>query len=108
MFGVRTASASQQDLEEELHIDSELTAALTQPHLPQTKILFVSSLSINSGTIAKYSLRSQIESVLNCRTIGKKDMKFNDTMPKMHVDAESYVSRPFTCRRLRRGEYWLT
>jgi urease alpha subunit len=31
--------------------------------------------------------------VKNCRNIGKKDMKFNDTMPKMEVDPESYVSR---------------
>jgi urease len=33
--------------------------------------------------------------VKNCRTVGKKDMKFNDTMPKMKVDPESYVSLPF-------------
>ena len=26
----------------------------------------------------------------NCRNIGKKDMKYNDTMPKMKVDPENY------------------
>lgn len=26
----------------------------------------------------------------NCRKIGKKDMKYNDAMPKMSVDPESY------------------
>ena len=25
-----------------------------------------------------------------CRTVGKKDMKYNDEMPKMRVDPESY------------------
>ena len=30
--------------------------------------------------------------VKNCRNIGKKDMKFNDAMPEMKVDPESYVS----------------
>jgi urease len=29
--------------------------------------------------------------VRNCRNIGKKDLKFNDAMPKMEVDPESYT-----------------
>ena len=33
-----------------------------------------------------------IEAVKGCRTIGKKDMKWNDAMPKMKVDPERYVS----------------
>jgi len=45
---------------------------------------------VDNGIIASYGLRKRIEAVKNCRTIGKKDMKFNDTMPKMKVDAESY------------------
>ena len=45
---------------------------------------------MDNGIIASYGLRKRIEAVKNCRTIGKKDMKFNDTMPKMKVDAESY------------------
>ncbi len=28
----------------------------------------------------------------NCRSVGKKDMKYNDVMPKMKVDPETYVS----------------
>lgn len=28
----------------------------------------------------------------NCRNITKSDMKYNDLMPKMRVDPESYVS----------------
>jgi len=33
-----------------------------------------------------------VEPVKNCRSIGKKDMKYNDVMPKMKVDPETYVS----------------
>lgn len=32
-----------------------------------------------------------MEAVKNCRKIGKRDMKFNETRPKMKVDAERYT-----------------
>jgi len=58
---------------------------------PQTScITFVSKASIDNGAIASYGLTKRIEAVRGCRTVGKKDMKFNDTMPKMKVDPESY------------------
>lgn len=60
------------------------------PLVPSSSILFVSESSISSGNIASYGLRSRVEAVKNCRTVGKKDMKFNDVMPKMHVDPENY------------------
>jgi urease len=60
------------------------------PLVPQTSILFVSQSSIDSGNIASYGLKKRVEAVKNCRTIGKSDMKFNDVMPKMSVDPESY------------------
>lgn len=28
--------------------------------------------------------------MVNCRNIGKKDMKWNDSMPKLTVDPETY------------------
>ncbi len=54
---------------------------------------FVSKISIESGTIATYNLRKRAEPVKNCRNVGKRDMKFNDAMPKMEVDPETYVSK---------------
>lgn len=60
------------------------------PLVPSTSILFVSEASISSGNIASYNLKSRVEAVKNCRNIGKKDMKYNDTMPKMKVDPENY------------------
>jgi urease len=39
-------------------------------------------------------LKKRVEAVKRCRGIGKKDLKWNDAMPRMRVDAERYVSRP--------------
>ncbi|KAI9806492.1 MAG: Urease [Piccolia ochrophora] len=61
------------------------------PLVPRTSILFVSAASVNTGTIATYNLRKRVEPVRNCRKIGKRDMKYNDAMPKMRVDPESYT-----------------
>ena len=64
-----------------------------QSFVPRTSITFVSQASIDTGTVASYELRKRVEAVRNCRKIGKKDMKYNDVMPKMKVDPESYVSK---------------
>lgn len=61
------------------------------PMVPETSVLFVSQSSITSGAVATYGLRKRVEPVKGCRTVGKKDMKFNDTMPKMKVDPERYT-----------------
>jgi urease len=61
------------------------------PMVPQTSVLFVSASSIESGAIASYNLSKRVEAVVNCRNVGKRDMKFNDSMPKMRVDPESYT-----------------
>lgn len=63
-----------------------------QTFVPQTSITFVSKASVDTGTVQSYKLRKRIEVVKNCRNIGKKDMKYNDLMPKMKVDPELYVS----------------
>ncbi|KAI9060990.1 urease [Trametes sanguinea] len=56
-------------------------------------VSFVSEVSISSGVIASYGLRKRFEAVRNCRSVTKKDMKWNDTTPKMTVDPESYEVR---------------
>ncbi|KAK4188493.1 putative urease [Podospora australis] len=60
-------------------------------YVPQTSVLFVSQASIDSGVVASYGLKKRISAVKNCRKVSKKDMKFNDTMPKMKVDPERYT-----------------
>jgi urease len=61
------------------------------PLVPATSVLFVSQSSIESGAVASYGLKKRVEAVKGCRTVGKKDMKFNDAMPKMKVDPERYT-----------------
>ncbi|KAI1455757.1 urease [Annulohypoxylon moriforme] len=61
------------------------------PLVPRTSVLFVSQASLPQTTSAAYGLRKRVEAVRNCRKIGKKDMRFNDTMPSMRVDPERYV-----------------
>lgn len=53
-------------------------------------VAFVSQISITSGTVQSYGLSKRFEAVRNCRTVTKKDMKWNDATPKMSVDPESY------------------
>ena len=61
------------------------------PLLPgAASIAFVSAASIKSGTVSRYGLRKRVEAVRGCRTVGKKDMRFNDATPRMAVDPESY------------------
>ena len=56
-------------------------------------VSFVSQISLTSGVIESYGLSKRFEAVRNCRRISKKDMKWNDTTPKMNVDPESYEVR---------------
>lgn len=60
------------------------------PLVPNISITFVSQASIDSGIVTSYGLKKRIEAVKDCRKISKKDMKFNDLMPTMKVDPESY------------------
>ncbi|ORY15738.1 hypothetical protein BCR34DRAFT_622749 [Clohesyomyces aquaticus] len=61
------------------------------PLVPQSSITWVSQASISSGVVNSYGLRKRVEAVRNCRKIGKRDMKYNDTKPKMKVDPERYT-----------------
>ncbi|MFH1806509.1 MAG: urease subunit alpha [Pseudomonadota bacterium] len=58
--------------------------------LARTSFSFVSQLSIDAGIAAQYGLAKGLLAVSNTRTIGKKDMKLNDALPKMEVDPETY------------------
>jgi urease len=62
----------------------------------KTSIAWVSKSSVEKGVVEKYALHKRVEPVKNCRNIGKKDMKWNDVMPKMKVDPERYVSHAIT------------
>src|SRR5438132_1367063 len=56
-----------------------------------TSLAFVSQLALDRGTIVGYGLTRRASAVRGCRTISKRDMKLNDALPKITVDAETYV-----------------
>ena len=70
------------------------------PLNPKTRIVFTSAAALatvnepnaqsNRSLIDSYELKARVEAVKGCRTVGKKDMKWNDAMPKMKVDPETY------------------
>jgi urease subunit alpha len=53
-------------------------------------VAFVSQLCKQKGVARGYGLTKRIEAVKGCRKIGKKDLKWNNTMPKITVDPETY------------------
>ena len=53
-------------------------------------LAFVSQISITSNTVQTYGLKKRFEAVKGCRTVRKKDLKWNSYTPKMHVDPENY------------------
>ncbi len=64
------------------------------PLVPQTSVLFVSQASVagaGGGPVASYGLRKRVELVRGCRSVGKRDMHFNDATPRMRVDPERYT-----------------
>ncbi|KAJ7597092.1 hypothetical protein C8J56DRAFT_307645 [Mycena floridula] len=54
-------------------------------------VSFVSQISLTSGVVSSYGLSKRFEAVKNCRNVTKKDMKWNDSVPKMTVDPETYA-----------------
>ena len=58
-----------------------------------TSIAFVSQLCKERRVADSYNLTKRIEAVRNCRNIGKRDMKWNDALPRITVDPETYEVR---------------
>ena len=58
--------------------------------IAKTSFSFVSQAGIDAGIAAEFGLAKELLAVSNTRTIGKKDMKLNDALPRMEVDPETY------------------
>jgi urease subunit alpha len=56
-------------------------------------IAFVSQWCKGKGVAKGYGLSKRIEAVKGCRKIGKADLKWNNAMPKITVDPETYEVR---------------
>src|SRR3954471_2716035 len=56
-----------------------------------TSLAFVSQASLDAASVHRYGLVKRLAAVRGCRSIGKRDMKLNDALPKITVDAETYT-----------------
>ena len=56
-----------------------------------TSLAFVSQLSLADDVVGGYGLTKRAAAVRNCRQVTKRDMKLNDALPVIRVDAESYL-----------------
>lgn len=56
-----------------------------------TSVSFVSQASIDSGRIADLGLGKRVVAARNSRKISKKDMLWNDALPKIEIDPETYT-----------------
>jgi urease subunit alpha len=55
-----------------------------------TSVTFTSKLAIRNGLAKKIGLKKKLLPVKNCRKIGKKDMLYNNLVPKIEIDPETY------------------
>ena len=58
-----------------------------------TSIAFVSQLCKTKGVAKGYGLTKRIEAVKGCRKVTKRELKWNDALPKITVDPETYEVR---------------
>jgi urease subunit alpha len=54
---------------------------------------FVSALCKEKGVAAHYGLTKRIEAVRGCRNLSKRALKWNDALPRITVDPETYEVR---------------
>jgi urease subunit alpha len=51
---------------------------------------FVSALALTAGNLCQHGLTRPLLPVQGCRQLTKTDMRWNDYLPRLHVDAETY------------------
>ncbi len=56
-------------------------------------VAFVSQLCASKGVAKGYGLTKRIEAVQGCRNLSKRDLKWNDALPVITVDPETYEVR---------------
>jgi urease subunit alpha len=58
-----------------------------------TSLAFVSRRALQEGHVRDLGLTKQLSVARDCRTIGKRDMKLNDALPRLEIDPETYEVR---------------
>ena len=55
-----------------------------------TSVIFTSQLALDNGMQKKINCDKKLFAVKNCRSIGKKEMLYNDSTPEIDVNPETY------------------
>lgn len=61
--------------------------------IASTSLTFVSQAALDNDIVGQLDLAKQIVAVANTRNLSKRDMKLNDALPEIRVDAETYEVR---------------
>ena len=56
-----------------------------------TSVTFVSAASLESGELDGLGLNKRLVAVKNCRAVTKHDLPFNDVLPQIRVDPDTYT-----------------
>lgn len=56
-----------------------------------TSVTFTSKMAIRNGLQKTLGLKIKLLPVKNCRNISKKNMVYNDLIPKIEIDPETYI-----------------
>ena len=59
--------------------------------IASTSVTFISAASLESGALDELGLTKRLVAVKNCRAITKRDLPFNDSLPKITVDPDTYT-----------------
>ena len=57
----------------------------------ETCLTFVSDAALQSGSLGRLGLSKRLSAVKNCRSVSKIDMLWNDYLPKIEVDPDTYI-----------------
>lgn len=56
-----------------------------------TSVTFVSAASLESGALDGLGLGKRLVAVRNCRSVTKRDLPFNHSLPEITVDPDTYT-----------------
>jgi urease subunit alpha len=59
--------------------------------LAATSVTFVSAASLESGSLSGLGLTKRLVAVKNCRSVTKSDLPYNDSLPEITVDPDTYT-----------------
>ncbi|MHA7646804.1 urease subunit alpha [Nitrosopumilus sp. S4] len=58
--------------------------------IQSTSVTFTSQLALDSGIESEINSKKRLVAVKNCRSIGKKDMLYNNLTPEIEINPETY------------------